>query len=70
MDRFRVYALEKLINSNNLSTKQSSQVLDILISKINILLLGAEKRKKTEMVQKFQIKRDYWLKIKRDGSDC
>lgn len=70
MDRFRVYALEKLINSNNLSTKQSSQVLDILISKIDILLLGAEKRKKTEMVQKFQIKRDYWLKIKRDGSDC
>ena len=70
MDRFRVCALEKLINSNNLSTKQSSQVLDILISKIDILLLGAEKRKKTEMVQKFQIKRDYWLKIKRDGSDC
>ena len=51
MDRFRVLALEKLINSGKLSKTQRSQALEMLVKKIEILLLGAKKREKKEMIQ-------------------
>ena len=54
MDRFRVQALEKLINSGKLSKTQRSQALEMLVKKIKILLLGAKKREKKEMIQKWE----------------
>ena len=63
MDRFRVQALEKLINSGKLSKTQRSQALETLIKKIEILLLGAKKREKKEMTQNLDMKLNYWLEM-------
>ena len=63
MDRFRVLALEKLINSGKLSTTQRSQALEMLVKKIEILLLGAKKREKKEMIQNLDMKLNYWLEM-------
>lgn len=63
MDRFRVIALEKLINSGKLSITQRSQALEMLVKKIEILLLGAKKREKKEMIQNLDMKLNYWLEM-------
>ena len=63
MDRFRVQALEKLINSGKLSITQRSQALEMLVKKIEILLLGAKKREKKEMIQNLDMKLNYWLEM-------
>ena len=63
MDRFRVQALEKLINSAKLSKTQRSQALEMLVKKIEILLLGAKKREKKEMIQNLDMKLNYWLEM-------
>ena len=63
MDRFRVQALEKLINSGKLSKTQRSQALEMLVKKIEILLLGAKKREKKEMTQNLDMKLNYWLEM-------
>lgn len=63
MDRFRVLALEKLINSGKLSKTQRSQALEMLVKKIDILLLGAKKREKKEMIQNLDMKLNYWLEM-------
>ena len=63
MDRFRVQALEKLINSGKLSKIQRSQALEMLVKKIEILLLGAKKREKKEMIQNLDTKLNYWLEM-------
>ena len=63
MDRFRVLALEKLINSGKLSKTQRSQALAMLVKKIEILLLGAKKREKKEMIQNLDMKLNYWLEM-------
>lgn len=44
MDRFRIYALGKILLSGTLSEKQTRQVMDVLREKTKILLNGAEKR--------------------------
>ena len=63
MDRFRVQALEKLINSGKLSKTQRSQALEMLVKKVEILLLGAKKREKKEMIQNLDRKLNYWLEM-------
>ena len=63
MDRFRVQAIEKLINSGKLSKPQRSQALEMLVKKIEILLLGAKKREKKEMIQNLDMKLNYWLEM-------
>ena len=63
MDRFRVQALEKLINSGKLSKTQRSQALEMLVKKIEILLIGAKKREKKEMIQNLDRKLNYWLEM-------
>ena len=63
MDRFRVQAIEKLINSGKLSKTQRSQALEMLVKKIEILLLGAKKREKKEMIQNLDMKLNYWLEM-------
>lgn len=44
MDRFRIYALGKILLSNSLNETQTRQVLDVLQQKSNILMIGATKR--------------------------
>ena len=41
IDRYRIKALEKVLIINNLKNKQKLKVLNILLKKINIILLEA-----------------------------
>jgi len=51
MDRFRVLALEKLLNSS-LDKLENEQVINILLQKYKVLLKGAVKHKKTLQIKK------------------
>jgi len=48
MDRWRIYALEKLLRGDDLNSEQREWVKDMLIEKSTILIKGFEKRGKTE----------------------
>ncbi|MEK9630222.1 MAG: glycosyltransferase [Nitrospinota bacterium] len=48
MDRWRVYALEKLLRGDELTAQQREWVVETLIKKSNILIQGFEKRGKTK----------------------
>ena len=67
MDRFRVYSLEKLINSGELSIKNDMAAKKMLISKINVLVKGGLNRKNFPLVDFYAQKKDYWLSVI-DGS--
>ncbi len=54
MDRFRVQALEKLLNSSQLSSEQYQAAITTLIEKSKILKDGAEKRNNAERVNFYQ----------------
>jgi len=46
MDRFRIQTLEKIINNKSLDKQEKQMVLNTLLKKLNILLIGARKRNK------------------------
>jgi hypothetical protein len=48
MDRWRVYALEKLLRDVDLNSQQRSWVIEMLIEKSDILIQGFSKRGKSE----------------------
>ena len=48
MDRWRVYALKKLLHGDDLNSEQREWVKEMLIKKSRILIKGFEKRGKTE----------------------
>jgi len=54
MDRFRIVALEKILNDKGLTERQRIATLEVLIEKIGIYITGAIKRKKTEQVEKYE----------------
>ena len=48
MDRWRVYALDKLLRGDDLNMQQREWVIEMLINKSSILIQGFEKRGKAE----------------------
>ena len=58
MDRFRIYALEKMLDSGELSEIQRQQTLKAVIKKLSIYLAGAKKRDKKSEVMHTQKKID------------
>ena len=48
MDRWRIYALDKLLRDDDLNMQQREWVTEMLINKSSILIQGFEKRGKTE----------------------
>ena len=48
MDRWRIYALDKLLRGDDLNMQQREWVIEMLINKSSILIQGFEKRGKTE----------------------
>jgi glycosyltransferase involved in cell wall biosynthesis len=54
MDRFRIIALEKIIETNNLRKKDQQAAIDMLLHKIEIFLKGIEKHGKNEYCEKFE----------------
>jgi len=61
MDRFRIYALEKILCSDQLTKNQRKQTLETVIKKLKIYLTGAKKRDKTTEAQKIQKKISSYL---------
>ena len=63
MDRFRIIALEKLIENPALSSENKLAAIQTLLEKIDIYIQGAIKRCKTEEVELYEGKRAKYFKI-------
>jgi glycosyltransferase involved in cell wall biosynthesis len=57
MDRYRIFALEKLIQSGKLTATQARETLDEILKKIDIYLSGATRRQREAEVQLYKKKR-------------
>jgi glycosyltransferase involved in cell wall biosynthesis len=53
MDRFRIYSLEKILNSGSLNLEQQDATLNELKKRLEIFISGAQKRGKNNEVKKF-----------------
>jgi glycosyltransferase involved in cell wall biosynthesis len=63
MDRFRITALEKIIDNPAISPENRREVARILLEKINIYILGASKRGKDDDVEIYREKKMIYQKI-------
>ena len=61
IDRYRIKALEKILINNNLKTQQKLKVLEYLLKKINIILLGAINRNNKRIFNMYIKKKFLWL---------
>ncbi len=66
MDRFRVQALEKLLDDDHhtLSAENQTAVLDMLLKKLNILITGAKKRNNNQILKTYLEKLKYHQNLK------
>jgi len=55
MDRFRITALEKILQSDQLNKDNQQAAIDMLILKANVLLQGARKREKNADLDRYEI---------------
>ena len=60
LDRYRIYALEKLLQDRNLNLNKQQKTLQEVISRLEILINGAQKRNKTQFVQALIRKQSQW----------
>ncbi len=60
LDRFRIRALEKILDSAELDVDDHQAALDMLLEKIDIYIAGAEKRGKRDEVELYRFKRQEW----------
>ena len=60
MDRFRIQALENLLQSSVLDRRQEQLTKSMLLKKIDILIEGAKKRSNTSIYNKYLEKQKYW----------
>tara|TARA_S200000501_G_C20872088_1_gene764799 strand:+ start:12259 stop:13083 length:825 start_codon:yes stop_codon:yes gene_type:complete len=63
IEQFRIYSLEKIMNSKKLTLDQYKSARKILLKKLNIYLNGAKKRKNYEVVKTIEDKIEYWTVI-------
>ena len=61
IDRYRIKALEKILINNNLKKQQKLKVLEYLLKKINIILLGAINRNNKRIFNVYIKKKFLWL---------
>lgn len=61
MDRFRIRALEKVLEEVELPDADRSAAREQLLEKIDIYLLGAEKRGKVDEIAEYRRKRDMYV---------
>lgn len=60
MDRFRIYALEKILNEPNLKLDYRIAAIREVILKMEILINGSQKRKKKVYAETLLEKKQYW----------
>ena len=63
MDRFRIRALEKVIDSETLSGEDRRAAAKVLVEKIDIYLAGARKRGKENDTNDYTSKRDHYASL-------
>lgn len=63
MDRFRVQALEKLLEESHLRDSDRIATINMLLKKLSILTKGAIKRGKKETVDHYMKKKNYYQKM-------
>lgn len=56
MDRFRIQALEKILEQDVLSAEQKRAAIEMLLEKIRVYVLGAQKRDKEQEVAQYESK--------------
>ncbi len=61
IDRYRIKALEKILINNNLKMQQKLKVLEYLLKKINIILLGAINRNNKRIFNMYIKKKFLWM---------
>ena len=60
MDRFRIQALENLLQSSVLEERQEQLTKSMLLKKIDILIEGAKKRSNTAIYNMYLQKQKHW----------
>lgn len=60
LDRFRIHALEKILESGVLEVADREAALATLLEKIDIFVAGAERREKWDVVESYRCKRAQW----------
>ena len=60
LDRFRIRALEKILETGELDEEDREAALECLLEKIDIFVAGAEKRDKWDVVESYRFKRAQW----------
>jgi glycosyltransferase involved in cell wall biosynthesis len=63
MDRFRIRALEKVIDSETLADEDRRAAVRMLLEKIDIYLVGARKRGKKNDTEGYERKRDHYASL-------
>ena len=61
MDRFRVYSLERLLCSGELTVGNQECAYEVLMNKILVLIKGGMKRGNGSLVKFYSKKRDFWI---------
>ena len=60
MDRFRIMALENIVNSRNLSLAYRVAALRMLLEKLDIVLKGAKKRNRVNLIDSYSDKQIFY----------
>ncbi len=60
MDRFRVHALEKLVNNTDLKSVYRREAITVIIKKLKILIKGAKKRNNDAFAETMIKKKSHW----------
>lgn len=63
MDRFRIHALEKILRADTLSDSERRATLRVLLEKIRIYLVGAQKRQRWQEVAEYKEKQAYYAEL-------
>ncbi len=63
MDRFRIRALEKILGTGTLSDTERRAALRVLLEKIRIYLVGAQKRQRWQEVAEYRQKQAHYSEL-------
>jgi len=70
MDRFRIQALEKLLKEVHLRDPDRIAAINMLLVKLDVLAKGALKRGKTEAVERYVEKKNYYIDVLNSLTEC
>ena len=63
MDRFRVYALENLLETGELCLENQNASYKMLVKRLDVLIQGGENRGNKSLVDFYRRKKNYWITV-------